>query len=279
MWCCTGDNYTKMDNNDNDDDNDDYKIERGLKKGVDNNFNFDSTEQDHLGTEHQSEVDHSETRHQLPNGSNTIYPVTLKTNSKHSSLDNLPRDILNKVAAYLEIRDLMCLESVNITLREFVVQYWRTYCEKRGIVSDPTPLCVGWPLNAQSLYSYDNAVMFCQDQVKKWRIAALRSFLLETFCCVICGQHLKDRMSVDGIYFNHDVLLCFPDCYRIFSVNINDPMVCIPSYYNNSNKFLQFGACTAASSPRGMGQRSNFRLQNLSEFNGVFLDLSITLIG
>ena len=208
MWCCTGgDSYSKLE-----DDHENDEIDRGVKKCVNNNFNYDSSELDQLGDS-------------LTNGSNTGYLVVLTTNSKYLSLDTLPKDILIKVAFHLGIRDLMCLENTNKTLREFVLQYWKIFCERSCIVSDPTPLCVGWPLNALSLYSFDNAAMFCQDPIRKWRVAATRSLLVGTFCCVICGQHLKDRMSVDGIYFNHDVLLCFPDCYHIFTVNINGPVV------------------------------------------------------
>ena len=228
MWCFSGDSYSKLeanyehhdndgddddDEDDEEDDEDDYEIDRDVKKGVDNNnFNLDSPKIDQL-------------ENHLSNGSNTNYPVARKTSSKHLSLDTLPKDILVKVASHLDIRDLMCLEHTNRSLKCCISHYWKTFCERSCIPCDPTPLCVGWPLNTQSLYSYDNATVFCQDPIKKWRVAAMRSLLVGSFCCVVCGQHLKDRMSVDGIYFNHDVLLCFPDCFHIFTVNINGPVV------------------------------------------------------
>ena len=215
MWCCTVDNYSRLDiNEDDEDESDRGGIDKDVRKCVDNNFNFDSSKIDQLESH-------------LANGSNACFPVALSPVSKNLSLDLLPKDVLVKIASSLNIRDLMSLEKTCKPLKDFVQHYWRTFCERTSISNDPTPLCVGWQLNPYSLYSYDNAVMCCQDPVKKWRLSAMRSLLVGRFCCVICGQHLKDRMSVDGIYFNHDVLLCFPDCYHIFTVNINSPVVCI----------------------------------------------------
>ena len=219
MWRSNVDKYTKVkgerdDNDDDDDDNDNAKIHKGFEIGVDNYFSFDSTEVDNVSTECQPSQ-----------GPNEIYTVTLDTADRYSKLDSLPRDILIKIVRYLQISDLISLENTSIALRDFILHYWKTFCDRCAITENVTPLCVAWPLNVQSLYSFDNAAWFCKDPVKKWRIAAMRSFLLETFCCVICGQHLKDRMSVDGIYFNHDVLLCFPDCYRIFTINVNAKVV------------------------------------------------------
>jgi len=218
MWCCTVDNYSRLDINEDDEDGDHGGIDKDVRKCVDDNFNFDSSKIDQL-------------ENHLTNGSKACYPVALSPISKNLSLDLLPKDILVKIASNLNIRDLMSLEKTCKPLKDFVLHYWRIFCERTSISNDPTPLCVGWRLNPFSLYSYDNALMCCQDPVKKWRLSAMRSLLVGRFCCVICGQHLKDRMSVDGIYFNHDVLLCFPDCYHIFTVNINDPVLEICQKY------------------------------------------------
>lgn len=166
-----------------------------------------------------------------------ILPLKKDSLPFQTTLDVLPKDILHKVFSYLCLSDLICLEYSSQQLRYAVMPFWKLYCERYDLRKDPTPLCVGWQLNDKSLYSYDNAVTFCNYSVKRWRLLAIRCFLVETYRCVICGQHLKDRLSVDGFYFKHDVLLCFPDCYNIFTMNVNDKMVCLSLFYIFSHWF------------------------------------------
>ena len=141
------------------------------------------------------------------------------------SLDNLPRHIITKIFSFLDISDLISLESMSRRTLEHVTHFWKTYCQRYKLAGDPTPLCVGWKLNQMSLYSYDSAVALCKHPVKKWRLLAVRCFLRDCYRCVICCQHLKDRNSVDGFYFKHDVLLCYPQCYEIFTLNFQLDMV------------------------------------------------------
>ena len=141
------------------------------------------------------------------------------------SLDNLPRHIITKIFSFLDISDLISLESMSRRTLEHVTHFWKTYCQRYKLAGDPTPLCVGWELNQMSLYSYDSAVALCKHPVKKWRLLAVRCFLRDCYRCVICCQHLKDRNSVDGFYFKHDVLLCYPQCYEIFTLNFQLDMV------------------------------------------------------
>ena len=152
-------------------------------------------------------------------------PLKISPQPPQMTIDALPKDIWRKIFFYLDFDDLFQLEDTCERLRELVLSYWRVVCEREILLEDPTPLCVGWPLNIYSMYSFDNAVEFCFNSSKKWRLVALRHLLIDGFRCVICQQHLKDRLSVDGVYFKHDILLCFPECYRIFTVNINEDMV------------------------------------------------------
>eukprot|EP00794_Sanderia_malayensis_P011977 gene11977-13214_t len=163
-------------------------------------------------------------------------PILLKDISpvNIARLDNLPRHITDKILSLLNITDLISLGETNRRLSIFVAQYWKSYCDRFNLTGDPTPLCVGWALNELSLYSYDNAVALCTHPVKKWRLLAVRCFLRNGYRCVICRQHVKDRNSVDGFYFKHDVLLCYPQCYRIFTINFQIEMLQICKDYGIS---------------------------------------------
>ncbi len=151
-----------------------------------------------------------------------------------NKLDSLPRHILNKILSFLGISDLIAVEQVNRRLWSNVSLFWKSYCYRFELKGDPTPLCVGWGLNDISLFSYDRAVALCEHPVKKWRLLAVRCFLRNCYRCIICRQHLKDRNSVDGFYFAHDVLLCYPQCYEIFTINFQLEMVWLYliSYYS-----------------------------------------------
>ncbi len=141
------------------------------------------------------------------------------------SFQNLPTVVLNKVMDYLDVDSLVSLEKTNHAVLNIVSSYWQKYCKKMGLSKDPTPLCVAWKVNPLSLYSYENAVRLCEDPTRKWRLMAIRDDLRKNYKCLNCKEWLRDICGVNGIYFEHDILLCTPECYNFFTLYVRNDVV------------------------------------------------------
>ena len=148
---------------------------------------------------------------------------------KNWKLESIPDIVLKIVLGVLDFESLIALERVNHVLSESICKFWKEYCVKRGLTRDPTPICVGWNVNPSSKFSYDKAVEVCNDPIKKWRVLAVRNHLKISFKCVICEEFLRDMCGVNGVYLEHDILLCHPRCMDIFLVNVRSNVVGISS--------------------------------------------------
>ena len=161
-------------------------------------------------------------------------------------LESLPDVVLKIVLGFLDIKSLIALERVNHTLSYIVCKYWKEYCLKRGLTKDPTPICVGWNVNPLSKFSYDKAIQVCSDPIKKWRVLGIRNHLKTSFKCVICEEFLQDMCGVNGVYLEHDILLCHPRCMDIFLVHVRNNVVgtspiivkSIPSWHSVLNFYI-----------------------------------------
>lgn len=140
-------------------------------------------------------------------------------------LESLPDVVLKMILGFLDIKSLIALERVNHALSESICKYWKEYCLNRGLTKDPTPICVGWNVNPCSKFSYDKALQLCNDPIKKWRVLAIRNYLKTSFKCVICEEFLRDVCGVNGVYLQHDILLCHPRCMDIFLLNVRNNVV------------------------------------------------------
>ena len=149
----------------------------------------------------------------------------MKGLQENCKLESLPDVVLKIVLRFLDIKSLIALERVNHTLSDNVCKYWKVYCLKRCLTKDPTPICVGWNVNPLSKFSYDRAIQVCRDPIKKWRVLAIRNHLKINFKCVICEEFLRDMCGVNGVYLEHDILLCHPRCMNIFLVNVRNNVV------------------------------------------------------
>ena len=147
------------------------------------------------------------------------------TAAKERSLETLPVVVVIKLLDYLDIKSLVSLENTSHVLANIVSNNWKKYCHRMHLTSNPTPLCTAWKVNKLSVYAYDKANSLCDHPVNKWKELALRCYWRSSYKCIICNSFIRDICGVNGVYFEHDILLCYPQCYGMFTLNVRADVV------------------------------------------------------
>ena len=141
-----------------------------------------------------------------------------------NGFESLPVEIIESILSYQDPVSIIAVGKTCRKLASIVSHFWRIYCKLHQLFLEPTPLCVGWRTKSTSIFSYDRAVQLCQDSTQKWQLLAVRCYLKENGCCVVCMAKCGKSNTADGFFFNEDILLCLR-CLHTFCVYINAEMV------------------------------------------------------